>query len=432
MTKRIEIDARNDPDLSRRVFSAAVGATPLPSDLSDKRSGQEIVHGIAKQAGVSKAEGERLVTKVMQREILTEGVNQKMAKSFVDPLEIPGRPETDTTPKQFLQGHSTVPRFVTQKKLPEWDEFQEKVFKFSGYEDRAEFAAQKIKDARGGKPPIDPAVMAEIQSNDGRQGVRDFLNWAEDGESKDTVLQSATTSSLHKLQTAYEAKAVLTLDRSSDEAQMVKLLPAYDHFFKVDPQVFLVQHDWAKAFDKAEGLDGEVPLPFEMCAFEFQISGRRLIVMCLANYAAIFVELTGSHYWYAGRIDTLDDMATRVTDEPGTFSMLGIHLARNIRSICIALDAEVAVTEVIRAPHRLNHQREKQGKKPVLDHHVVNLARRSRVEPLPSAGDREARWHPRLHFRRGHWRHFEDHKTWVRWCLVGDPDLGFIDKEYRA
>jgi hypothetical protein len=112
--------------------------------------------------------------------------------------------------------------------------------------------------------------------------------------------------------------------------------------------------------------------------------------------------------------------------------MLGIHLARNIRSICIALDAEVAVTEVIRAPHRLNHQREKQGKKPVLDHHVVNLARRSRVEPLPSAGDREARWHPRLHFRRGHWRHFEDHKTWVRWCLVGDPDLGFIDKEYRA
>jgi hypothetical protein len=377
--------------------------------MPDNRSGQQIVHDIAKQAGVSKAEGERLVTKVMQREILTDGINRKIARSFDDPMNID-------------QGNI---------RLPSFDEVMTRVGKFENSTERAEFAAQSIKDARG-KPPIDPAVMAEIRSNDGRQGVRDFLNWAEDGESKDTVLQSATTSSLHKLQAAYEAKAVLTLDRSSDEAQMVKLLPAYDRFFKVDPQVFLVQHDWAKAFDKAEGLDGEVPLPFEMCAFEFQISGRRLIVMCLANYAAIFVELTGSHYWYAGRIDTLDDMATRETDEPGTFSMLGIHLARNIRSICIALDAEVAVTEVIRAPHRLNHQREKQGKKPVLDHHVVNLARRSRVEPLPSAGDREARWHPRLHFRRGHWRHFEDHKTWVRWCLVGDPDLGFIDKEYRA
>jgi hypothetical protein len=29
------------------------------------------------------------------------------------------------------------------------------------------------------------------------------------------------------------------------------------------------------------------------------------------------------------------------------------------------------------------------------------------------------------------WRHFVSHKTWIKWTLVGDPDLGFIDKEYR-
>lgn len=22
-------------------------------------------------------------------------------------------------------------------------------------------------------------------------------------------------------------------------------------------------------------------------------------------------------------------------------------------------------------------------------------------------------------------------KSWIRWCLVGDPDLGFVDKDYR-
>jgi hypothetical protein len=38
---------------------------------------------------------------------------------------------------------------------------------------------------------------------------------------------------------------------------------------------------------------------------------------------------------------------------------------------------------------------------------------------------------PRLHFRRRHWRHFVNHKTWIKWTLVGDPDLGFIDKDYR-
>ena len=38
---------------------------------------------------------------------------------------------------------------------------------------------------------------------------------------------------------------------------------------------------------------------------------------------------------------------------------------------------------------------------------------------------------PRLHFRRGHWRHYEDHKTWIRWQMVGNPDLGFVEKQYR-
>lgn len=38
---------------------------------------------------------------------------------------------------------------------------------------------------------------------------------------------------------------------------------------------------------------------------------------------------------------------------------------------------------------------------------------------------------PRLHERRGHWRTIADgRKVWVRDCLVGDPDLGVVEKDY--
>ncbi len=39
---------------------------------------------------------------------------------------------------------------------------------------------------------------------------------------------------------------------------------------------------------------------------------------------------------------------------------------------------------------------------------------------------------PRLHERRGHWRTLESgRKVWVRECLVGDPHLGVIEKDYK-
>lgn len=99
-----------------------------------------------------------------------------------------------------------------------------------------------------------------------------------------------------------------------------------------------------------------------------------------------------------------------------------------VRAICIALDAEVATHSVIRAPHKLNEKRSRDGKPPVSDYHVVDLARRHRVaNPSGAVGGVGKK---RLHFRRGHWRHYETTKTWVRWCLVGNPDLGFIQKSY--
>jgi hypothetical protein len=39
---------------------------------------------------------------------------------------------------------------------------------------------------------------------------------------------------------------------------------------------------------------------------------------------------------------------------------------------------------------------------------------------------------PRLHERRGHWRTIAGgRKVWVRDCLVGNPDLGVVEKDYK-
>lgn len=61
----------------------------------------------------------------------------------------------------------------------------------------------------------------------------------------------------------------------------------------------------------------------------------------------------------------------------------------------------------------------------------VRLARRTRASAFPADHVGEERRSPRLHFVRGHWRRYANHKTWLKWFLRGDPDLGFIDKHYR-
>lgn len=49
----------------------------------------------------------------------------------------------------------------------------------------------------------------------------------------------------------------------------------------------------------------------------------------------------------------------------------------------------------------------------------------------PAAGGTHAS--PRLHERRGHWRRLHNgDSVWVRSCLVGDPDRGVVEHDYRV
>lgn len=183
---------------------------------------------------------------------------------------------------------------------------------------------------------------------------------------------------------------------------------------------FVVQHDWAAAFANATDYDsGQFNLPYEKCAFEFRISGHSVTVLACQDSKEhepsyqFYVAL--AEYWVS---------EDQEKDKPPAY---GFAL-KQIKAICVALDAQVATHNVMRSSEKVNKRRELEGKVPFFSYHVVSLIRRVRVgNALPGGGGTKRR----LHFRRGHWRHYEKFKTWVRWCLAGDPDLGFIDKEYR-
>lgn len=185
-------------------------------------------------------------------------------------------------------------------------------------------------------------------------------------------------------------------------------------------QVFLINHDWWSLFKNSDVAD-DVKLvrpPYEHCCFEFLVSGKPVCVIASYQEAiekwqrVVFIKSTEG--WLALGLELPDLCAL---------------LYNQISAALVVLDAAVAVTEIVRAPERLNRARVNRGALPLFDYHVVKLNNRSRPATLPdeSSGDRRG---VRLHFRRGHWRRYDSYKTWINWMLVGDPDLGFIDKHY--
>ena len=238
--------------------------------------------------------------------------------------------------------------------------------------------------------------------------LTELSHWGE--ECHPGKLESFGASALHHLMDAFNSNKLLFMEEGAKEE-------VHRHFMTEtlsEIHSFVICHDWAAAFEKAQDFDGgDAPFPYDHCCYEFKVSGRKMLILTNEGTYALCAEtLTG---WLV------------MGDRPECES-LSTGLLEQIRAVNIALDAEVAVEEVVRAPHKLNRAREKAGKVPVHDYHVVRLAERKRAGPSPLTGTHRS---PRLHFRRGHWRHYETFKTWIRWTLVGNPDLGFIDKEYR-
>lgn len=291
---------------------------------------------------------------------------------------------------------------------------------------------------------IEGKIEREADARELRDRHFQIIKEAAEWMAKPFMLQRPEGSVLHKLQEANRDNKLLIL--------LADPKPVHPDFSDSinDMQSFVVEHDWAKVINGAEITgqgSGEIRVGFKASAFEFVVSGvrtvavivedqygihqtRMMIIARMDHGWAVLMTYILSSDWKPTHLIIEEEKKRQVAQ---TMQPLAELLASNIKAICIMLEAEVAQTEVIRVDAKLNRAREKRGKLPLSDYHVVSLTRRERALPRERGlldPDREI-IHKRLHFRRGHWRHYADHRTWIKWCLVGDPDLGFVDKHYK-
>lgn len=261
-------------------------------------------------------------------------------------------------------------------------------------------------------PELKAQAMADYRERFPDESDEDvaFLDWASTCASVDNiVLEKNDATRLHKLK---EAILEGRLRAASDEQRD----PRLDKGVLGLAHSFVVQHDWYAAFASAADFnEGDVRLPYDSCAFEFRMNGRTVMAVNVSSPDGDF---------FGGFIQSGDGWRCGGTEIYYVF----VYVRKQVRAICIALDAEIATREIIRAPSKLNAARVKAGKLPLVDYHVVALDGRHKKSDFDGGGTHRS---PRLHFRRGHWRHFDSHKSWIRWTLVGNHDLGYIDKHYK-
>jgi hypothetical protein len=260
----------------------------------------------------------------------------------------------------------------------------------------------------------------------------------------DPRLQRLTETGYHKLVEAFADESIVVPGAINPEIlDTVREVMLGRH----DPGIFVVQHDWAAAMKNATDFEGgEWHTPYPNTVFEFRVSGHRVILTIgargengiIESNCIVYIE-TKSDGWvmFAG-YEVVNGDLVHAKNAPYDVKLVTQRLItdlcwKQVRAVCISLEAEVATTSVVAAPHKLNSKRERHGKLPIYEYHVVDLAHRKRYAPVPVApGDIEdERRHRRLHAVRGHWRHYTNRKVWIKWHFRGDPDLGFIDKEYR-
>ncbi len=260
----------------------------------------------------------------------------------------------------------------------------------------------------------------------------DLELWAKDF----LVFEKPAGGAVASLRQAFRHKEVQSMHEILADMPVQSFEEVFD-----DAEIFRVEHDWFKAIRKAGEFDsGSFRLPYETSVFEFQVSRKPVVAMCL-NYGSdtseneivmqiaveSFFGWALSHNLYRHNGGQWEVMQGGASIKEDKMEHLVELVGNQIRAACIALDAEVAATTLVREGHEGKGRETKEH--PAYEFYTISIASRSRPEALQSHG--VSKGTKRLHFRRGHWRHFTASKTWVRWCLVGNPELGFIDKQYR-
>lgn len=227
------------------------------------------------------------------------------------------------------------------------------------------------------------------------------------------VLTKNTDTRLHRLAEASTSNKVILANgciSKIDASDIANIKP------------FIVAHNWAAAFaDVASDAYKELRAPYPACAFEFLVLGRSVICLVFddeSGRVTIRLMLDLDDAWF------VVNSGDQGNEQQAEFF---VHIIHQAKATLLAIDAQLAVRNLVRAPIALNRKRQSSGRHPVYDHHVVDLCPKAKADRFDGGGTHAS---PRLHFRRGHWRHFTTHRTWISACLVGNPDLGFLSKHY--
>lgn len=251
------------------------------------------------------------------------------------------------------------------------------------------------------------------------RAVNVIFDWVE--KNSFTTLQSNLHSRIHKLTDSYSAKQIYPTsvlrgeDKRKHICEILTSLPC-----------FVVKHDWANALSGIfEDKENNVfRLPFPTCLFEFVIEGK-----CVVTMAS---EQSDGEIHYLNFIEFEKDKWFEAAENDEGMIKAFKAIQKQIAAICVALGSKIAEHKQVEAVAALNKKRLKNGKTPIKSYHVVDLSARFRDKTKKAVSAQPSeRKSPRLHWRHGHWRRIPDKSPiWIEWMLVGNIDLGFVDKHY--
>lgn len=263
-----------------------------------------------------------------------------------------------------------------------------------------QFLTQKLRNVRKQRDSL-------IQ---GRFALESCIEWL---SMTTFTIDKNDNTRIHKLLEGYNEDLVLAI-RPNQEKLDADIKATYG------ATTFVVRHDWYCVLKETcdSTKNDEIKLPYDCCAFEFIINGKPIIVLATQD--------VGQGPLYSVFVNNVDSW---IYDDANNNNPAAVNYAlQQVKAICIVLDSEIAKTTVVSAPAALNAKRIKNSKLPIRSYNVVDLSKSRKKYDVTFTGTHAS---PRFHFRRGHWRHYDDHKTWIKWNLIGNPDTGFVDKYYK-
>jgi hypothetical protein len=123
---------------------------------------------------------------------------------------------------------------------------------------------------------------------------------------------------------------------------------------------FLMTHDWAGAFAGDRDFDdrgSEFRLPAPNCCFDFYVSGSHVLALISEQAISVNGSLAPTdgtdHFLLGIQSISRNWMVVGQNGAPDAFdgeARLFAFIFKNIKATCVALEAEIAETEVVRAP----------------------------------------------------------------------------------